>query len=454
MKSRAIMTLGLSALVMGGTVIGTAVTKGGIAIASTRSTAKMAKMAAAEAARAATALAAHKIGAAIDAAELAVRYDPQEASYRALLGHAYLQAGRFASARDAFGDALALSPSDGRVALSLALAQTATGDWTSARKTLDDHAQLVPVADLGLAMALAGDPASAVELLTSAARSPGADAKTRQNLALSLALAGRWEEARSVAALDVTPGDLDQRMTEWAAFAHPLTASAQVASLLGVTAVQDSGQPVALALNAPVSPQASSVDAYMPGQPAASAVPQVAASAAVEAAPVALAATTDVAALDTPATPVQPSITFADRREVVQALPTRDSAPGRAKPAVKLAVAKPEASPPAGKAPASGLAKGNFYVQLGAYENAGVARDGWMRATQRFADFADQTPSGMTIKTGGTSFYRLSVGGFARADAVSLCLRYRAAGGRCFVRASAGDEVASWKPVARQLASR
>ncbi|NDS27982.1 tetratricopeptide repeat protein, partial [Escherichia coli] len=55
--------------------------------------------------------------------------DPQNAEYRALLGQAYLLAGRFASANQALGDALTLNPGDGRVALNLVLAKIAGGDW-------------------------------------------------------------------------------------------------------------------------------------------------------------------------------------------------------------------------------------------------------------------------------------------------------------------------------------
>ena len=57
----------------------------------------------------------------------------------------------------------------------------------------------------------------------------------------------------------------------------------------------------------------------------------------------------------------------------------------------------------------------------------------------------------VTTKTG--TFYRLSVGGFARGDAVSMCSAYRARGGACFVRAGAGDQIAMWAR-GRELASR
>jgi hypothetical protein len=52
------------------------------------------------------------------------------------------------------------------------------------------------------------------------------------------------------------------------------------------------------------------------------------------------------------------------------------------------------------------------------------------------------------------SFYRLAFGGLARNEADSVCRRYRATGGACFVRAAAGDQVASWASKTIQLASR
>lgn len=180
----------------------------------------------------------------------------------------------------------------------------------------------------------------------------------------------------------------------------------------------------------------------------------------MEPAPVADPAPVAVAAADPAPVPVaaeagpRPAIVFAAPQEVVQPLPVK-----RAKPV--LAAKAPETKAPQTKAvvaivatkadvPAKAPAKGDYYLQLGAYENAAVARDGWRRATARFAGFAGQTPSGMAFK----SFYRLSLGGFSRADAVALCGAYRAKGGNCFVRQGAGDQVASWVKPGRELASR
>ena len=81
-----------------------------------------------------------------------------------------------------------------------------------------------------------------------------------------------------------------------------------------------------------------------------------------------------------------------------------------------------------------------------------------MRATRRYPAFAAQNPTGMAFKTAAGSVYRLSVGGYTRAEAVAMCSAYRARGGQCFVREGAGDQAASWlasaKQPVRQLASR
>lgn len=463
---RTMATLGLSALIFGGAAIGTSLTQASIAVAGALD-AKAMKQAAGDAAKAQKALASGKIAQAIGFAERAVHFSPQDASYRALLGSAYLRAGRFASARDAFTDSVTLSPADGQIALNLALAQTATGDWASARKTLDDNAALIPVADRGLALALAGDPATAVELLTEAARGPATDAKTRQNLALALALAGRWPEAKSVAALDVTPAEIDDRILQWAAFAHPKAASDQVASLIGVRAVEDQGQPVALALNAHVSPQvqsqpqpqqepqmADAIDNYMPGKPGdpAPAHVEVASAPIAEAQPVMVAAAA-------PEFSARPVIVFGARNPVVQALPANYTpakmGASRRMAAVRVPASVLAASSSVSPAPMMATpAKGSFFVQLGAFESAGVARDGWMKATRRYPALAGRQPSGASVHTAAGQFYRLSVGGFARGDAVAMCTAYRAHGGSCFVRANAGDQVARWVQAPRQLASR
>ena len=75
---------------------------------------------------------------AIQQAELAVTAEPRNATYRQLLGNAYLEEGRFASASTTFQDAMALGDNSPRAALSLALALTGEGRFAEASSLLRD----------------------------------------------------------------------------------------------------------------------------------------------------------------------------------------------------------------------------------------------------------------------------------------------------------------------------
>lgn len=412
------------------------------------------RRAAAQARDARKALDGHKADKAIARAEAAVSLDPRNADYRTLLGQAYLAAGRFPSAVGALTDALSLDPSSGAAALHLALAQIATGQWDAARTTLTTHEGDIAAKDRGLALALAGDPGTAVAVLTQAARGPGSDAKTRQNLALSLALSGRWAEARAVASLDMSPADIDKRIEQWAAFAQPAGAADQVAALLGVVPVEDAGQPQRLAL-ATTSPNMVASNQPVPtgeSLPQAGAAPVAVAAAVPEAVPVAVnAGSADIANIG--AAPANaPAIVFAERREIVQAIPATVAA---YRPRGTVAAARPVGTAPAPLATRM-PARGDFYVQLGAYENPGVAKDAWGRLSHRIPALGGHAPVGAKIAAGGRHYYRLSVGGFARGDADALCRKVRVGGGRCFVRPGAGDQTAAWARAVKgvQLAMR
>lgn len=136
--------------------------------------------------KAQTALARGQTDKALTHAEAAVLADPRNASYRAMLGATYMEAGRFQSAATSFGDAMALGDNNPRTALSMALAQIAAGDARSARQLLSDYSDDLDPADFGLAISLAGDPSQGVHVLSNAIRGGHNDAKTRQNLAYAL----------------------------------------------------------------------------------------------------------------------------------------------------------------------------------------------------------------------------------------------------------------------------
>ncbi len=410
---------------LGGATVGGVALHSGTAFAGNRDVEAQMRAAGKQAKLAEKAMKAGKHDEAIGRAEQAVLLVPESAAHRALLGRTYMGAGRFASAAQAFEDALKLDEKDGRTALNLALSKIALGDFQSARKLIDAHAPDLSPADRGLAIALAGDPMGAVAVLGEAARDPAATAKVRQNLALSLALAGKWQEARTIAGIDLSPAEADQRIVQWAQFARPAKASDQVASLLGVTAVEDGGMPVQLALQGrneavAMASAPTPIAAYAPALEPVAATPEIVA----EAAPAPAVASTEL--------PRAAAIVFAARREIVQALP----ASAVAAP-VRMAAAPMRAVP---RVPA----KGNYVVQLGAFENAGVARDAWGRISRRVPALSGQTPRGMSASVGSANYYRLSVGGYSRGQAVSVCASVRAKGGRCFVRTALGEQTASW----------
>lgn len=451
MNARRYLTIAASALVLGAPIVGGPAVLSGLAVANGKAETVDTRKAAKSAKDARKALAKKNAQLAVTLAEQAVAFDPKNGEYRKLLGETYLFAGRFVSAAQALNEALSLDPANGRTALNLALAQVATGEWTTARQTLETHAATIPASDRGLAFALAGDPGTAVAVLSDAARQPGADAKTRQNLALSLALAGQWQQAKAVAAVDLPPDQVDARIMQWATFSRPQNAYDQVAGLLGVTPIADRGQPERLALarsmTVAVAAQrvADPVDTYMPGQTAID-------SAAAVTPPAPPVEAGSVAKVEIAAPAVTPpstgGVVFGERKEVVQAVPVP------ALLAKRSAAVKPAATVKASFGTArvfksAPLAKfvqsdGDWAVQLGAYDSSGVARDAWGRAVKRIPALSGMTPSSASIKTGAGAFERLAVGGLSRADAVKLCGKVRASGSKCFVRSDAGDKAVNW----------
>jgi Flp pilus assembly protein TadD len=378
---------------------------------------------------------------AVSEAEDAVAAAPRDASYRMLLGRAYLQSGRFHSAAASFAEVLELDPANGGAALNLALARIGAGDRGGARAVLGEHGRTIAAGDRGLALTLAGDPQGGVALLESAVRSGRTDAKTRQNLALAYALSGRWAEAKVMASYDLSPQLVTQRMLQWSQFALDMNPTAQVASLLGVQPGADAGRPERLALNAasaaPVQLAQTQAEVAPPPPPLPLAVADApAVETAVAAMPAAQVPAVETVAAEAKAlfTSATPAVIFAPRSEIVQAI---------AEPATRPAVMK--AAPRFQRAVFVQPEGGRFVVQVGAYDSVGVAEDAWGRFARRLPAFRDLTPSTAVFVKDERTFYRLSVGGFAtRATAVDFCETFRTRGGSCFVREQAGDAPLQW----------
>ena len=413
---------------------------------------------------------------ALSSIESAVALSPRDVGYRMLLAEIYMKSGRFESARATYSDVVELDPSNSRAALSLALMQIALGRPQAAVGQLDQLHGRAGAADVGLAYALAGMPERAIEILEPAARAPGATARLRQNLALSYALAGDWQRARTIAAQDVSPADLGPRLQQWAAMARPDARSGQVAALLGVNPVQDPGQPVQLALSAPSAPapeaapeqafafaEAAPAPAYAAyeapapadsdwGQPAAPEAPDAAPVQMAEVSPPAVAEAESYYIPLTPAAPEPPAAPAEapTEAEVQYALAAQSLT--RPEPTVVRAAAvslPPEPvfrrrDPRPAAVPAVRRGDSRFVVQLGSFAVEANAERAWVEAEQRFA-LGEHQPLTTTIEHNGRTMHRVSVAGFAGfADAQRLCNSVRSRGGVCFVRSEAGDASVRW----------
>ena len=388
--------------------------------------------------RAMAALNSNNVPMAIDFAERAVGKTPNDAGFRALLGNAYFTAGRFRSAESAFSDSLAIYGGQPQVVLKLALVEIAQGKNSQAIALLNDNRDILDLSDYGLALALAGKPGQAIAVLDPAARAQGADATVRQNLALAHALAGDWNEARTIAAQDVPAGQVDARIQQWMQLASPKRPSDQVAALVGVTpAATDAGQPIRLALNKGNAQMAAAapVKAPAPAMPApAPIVPVVATPVAAPA----ISAPAPVVVAVAPAPPPPRSTMAAlaatavtEAKAVLSAVMPHHTAPA-AKPVAKVRRASAEVAMRHGNAPA--------VVQLGAYGSPARVLTAWDGAARKYAALKTYAPMSARFASPKGTFYRLSVRGFGSVgEAVSLCRSLRAQGASCFVRNFAGD---------------
>lgn len=397
-------------------------------------------------------------------AERAVELSPRDVGYRMILADLYLKNGRFQSAEATFADVQQLDPGNARASFSIALARIALGRPAGAVAELDRLAETESAADIGLAYALAGEPGRAIELLEPAARAPGVTGRTRQNLALSYALAGEWDKARIIAAQDLSPADLAARLQQWAALAQPGGGAIQVAALLGVTPAEDGGQPVRLAL-APAQDEGTAFAAAGPlPEPAAETVAatepalaqaDIAAEAPIpaQAEPAAEAEPVRIAATELPQW-------VSERAEAESSADTEETRPLYAAAVEALVTPQPSVLAPgrtveppaprfeAPRRPVRASAKagpGRYAVQLGAYSSSTSVERAWAQMLKRFG-FVDLTPLSTTVKVPGRgTFHRLSVAGFESREAAGrTCRSIKAKGGACFVRAVAGDAPVRW----------
>lgn len=412
---------------------------------------KVAPTAAVSAEAAKAALAKGKGDKAVAAAEAAVLAAPRDAGSRALLGAAYVEAGRLVSAESAFADAMALGDTSGRTVLTRSLALAAAGRYPEAQALLAENRAKLDVADFGLAITLAGSPQQGIETLSDALRYGENTPKLRQNLAYAFALNGDWRSARLLASQDVTADKLDERLGEWAQMATPLMATQRVARLMGVIAKPDAGQPVQLALtNFPTNEQLAVEAATQEVVPATAPAPEVA-SVDFELPAIEPAATAPAIASYEPETaPAATSYTpAAPRIRLPEAKPARAAL-------VRVAAKPVPAKPSAAFQAAFVRQPGAYRVQLGSYLSQGDANAAWARFQKRHPELkgAERVVTRATVD--GKTYYRVAAGGFAKGSASSFCSLVKQGGGGCLAYSSThslpGTAVSATRVAAKPVA--
>jgi Flp pilus assembly protein TadD len=346
-------------------------------------------------------------------AEQRVTRSPRDASARAALAQTYLSAGRFDSAATTFEDAIALGDQSPRTGLGAVLAYVGAGRGAEAMAVLQRFQNKLPASDYGLAVALAGRPATGVDILTGVVRGGDNTPKARQNLAYAYALDGRWREARLIASQDVPADQLDARLGEWARAARPDQSQARIAGLIGAPLRADPGQPAMLALNAPAAgPRMAMAEAPASASPEA----------------------------ELP--PVQTGETFwgANQPEEIQPVSpapapmpaARVAAPVRvatARPVRPVAAAKPQV------APAKALISATHLVQLGSFRTMDGAKRAWGIFQSRNPALRGRDLRITEAKVNGQTYYRVAAGGFDQRAAQSVCASVRQAGNPCLAYA-------------------
>lgn len=381
---------------------------------------------------------------AIELGETIVAASPREPAYRALLAQAYLRAGRFGSAAATFDDAIKLGDSSTKSAIGLALSYAATGRSRDAVAILDDWRDAIPAADLGLALALAGEPTRGSAILADALRNGENTPKLRQNLAYAYALDGRWSEARIMMTQDVPADQIDGRISDWAAKARPEDYHIRVASLLSVPVRSDPGQPARLALNASPAKDKLAADAagselppvaqnepeqalakYTPAtEPGASAsedLPGSLSSAAGASAPKPLSPASNAAVTYTSQPKIQPIPASSGKVRRGLAAASQPGTVHRSSRAVTVSAAR----------------GGTHLVQLGSFFTEQGARRAWTVYAAKNPELRKYRMTISKAQVRGKTYYRVAAAGFSgNRGAVGLCGTFKSRGLACFAYAA------------------
>ena len=393
-------------------------------------TSNAAPPAAVSAGKAEAALAKGKHEQAIAAAEQAVLAEPRNTTYRAMLGAAYMDGGRFASAAQAYADARELGDNSARTALSLALSLSATGKGAQAIAVLESAQNRIAASDLGLAYTLAGNPERGVHILSNALRGGENTAKVRQNLAYSFAMAGMWREARLMVAEDVPADKVPDRIAQWAQVSQQGYEAYRIAQLLDVPVVyDDAGQPAMLAVENNPSIEQLAAESLPSPEPA----PQVAAARA--------AGHLELAAVDVPVStaraPVAASAAQPGPANFQAAFPTPSPVRQDTNSLVREAVADSRPVASAAKTATAmnaipAVENGRHLVQLGSFSSEAGAKRAWGIYLKHYPELANHEPVITEAVVRGKHYWRVSAASYDQDGSQAMCGRVKRSGEGCF----------------------
>ena len=137
---------------------------------------------------------------------------PNDIELLGAYGKALADAGRLAEAADVLARAHTPERPNWRILTAQGSVADQMGDHASAQSFYETSLKIAPgepttLSNLGLSYALSKRLPEAEATLREAAASPRADARVRQNLALVLALEGKFDEAQTLAQHDLSPAD-------------------------------------------------------------------------------------------------------------------------------------------------------------------------------------------------------------------------------------------------------
>ncbi|MFT8736547.1 MAG: sporulation protein [Zymomonas mobilis] len=177
---------------------------------------------------------------AVTSAEQAFRQQPDNSEAQFKLGRAYLMAGRYISAWQCLNKLVAREPSNDKARLYMALAAIGTNNKNAAQRILAPITKVSPV-DLGLALALAGEPTEAIAKMEPLLSSPSNSARLRQNLAFAYVMAERWNDGSKMAGQDLPADQVNARLTQWSRITREKNGALQLQAFIGVPPAKDYG---------------------------------------------------------------------------------------------------------------------------------------------------------------------------------------------------------------------